>query len=191
MAAATPGVAANAAGTPQAAAAGGSSSGVVPIVRPPESIESMVGYYSDWRTSIRSSYQQHLAKHKRFQWAKLFGKEAGEVASQRFSNTKEWLNFLDYSSGGSERPRKEADVIMNVMLSFAAHHCIDHSVMVRKVFNAMVKKGLKIDTMYAHLPQLLRKALEGAKFTVPLIEKQQQQKQQKRSAAEMEAGGSG
>jgi len=182
VAAAAAGASGAAAGATPNSSIASSSKEVVPIPAPPESIECMVSYYNQWRDSTKGCYQEHLAKHKRFQWSDLFGLKTGKLMSQRFCNQKDWLDFLDYNADGTERPAAEADAILQLMVAFAGDK-IDHSVMVRKVFKSMVK-GVAIDGVYRELPGQLRDLLEGSGFVVTQLAKQQQKK---RKAAEVDA----
>ncbi|NBU34203.1 hypothetical protein EB118_08765 [bacterium] len=137
------------------------SSEVVIIPEPPDTIVDMRSYYNSWRSSIRDLYDNHKRVHNGFKWSKFC--KNPKLAAQRFSYIKTWLEFMD-SCGNPEG-------VLDVMTEFAKRHSVQHSVIVKKLFNQMVK-GVCVGDEYTALTTHLHKLLLDAGFVIEPKQKQ-------------------
>ena len=126
------------------------------IPEPPDTIHDMKSYYRSWCTSVRELYARHRVAHNGFKWALVSTNP--KLAAQRFSYIKGFLEYLD----GSLDP----DGILEVLTKFAGRHKLIHSVVIKRVFNEMVK-GVSAGREYIGLSGELRDDLTRAGYMVP------------------------
>ncbi|NDD53591.1 hypothetical protein EBZ39_06895 [bacterium] len=131
------------------------------IPEPPETISDMRSYYSSWCGSIRSMYQEHKRVHKGFKWSLVSANP--KLAAQRFSYIKTFLEFMDSQSA--------PDTVLGILETFAKDHNVNHSVLIKKLFNKMIK-GVCVGNEYNVLSDLLYTSLVKAGLTVPTKVKQ-------------------
>ena len=145
---------------------------LIPIPPMAESIENFVNFYSQWSTSMRSSYKAHKETHKRFQWKRAFGNALAKKMCLRYHYAIDFLQFMDSLDDDNRI------TAFQIFSDFCIEHNVSHNNLVRVVFHHMCLKEGCIKAGFEGMPEKLHHKLVQASLSqfVSAREKQIQNK---------------